>query len=102
MKKTILLLTCILISSPLNAQQLDNKGALNNLTTVKSIFDINQGNTNSLLLRLDFVQKTFDQLKAAGVEPKFVLAFRGGASFFITKGTFHIVEADREAKKQME
>lgn len=102
--KRLLLFTALLLTplSPLFAAELNNQDALQGLTETKAVFDINQGNPDILALRLQLVEKTYTQLKAAETAPKFVLTFRGKASNFLTKGETHIDVEDREKKQQIE
>ncbi|SEA56732.1 hypothetical protein SAMN05660420_02492 [Desulfuromusa kysingii] len=102
--KSLLLCICLLLA-PLNiavAAELNNHDALQGLTATKAVFDINQGNPNILLLRLQLVEKTYQQLKSTGTVPKFVLTFRGGASNFMTTGETYIDREDYEQKQQIE
>ena len=100
-----LLLFSLLLFIPLNpvfAAEFNNRDALRGLTETKAVFDINQGNPDILALRLQLVEKTYQQLKAAGTSPKFVLAFRGKASNFLTTGETYIDVEDREKKQQID
>lgn len=62
----------------------DDHAALTGLKTAKVVFDIKQGNPKKLLLRLNLVDETAKGLRAQGVEPQFVLSFRGPATFFVS------------------
>ena len=59
-----------------------NKEALAGVNEMKIAFDITTGNAKSLLGRLEVIDLTRKQLMADGVEPHFVIALRGDASFF--------------------
>lgn len=102
--KSLLLFICLLLVPPnlAFAAEFNNQGALQGLTETKAVFDINQGNPDILALRLQLVEETYQQLKSAGTAPKFVLAFRGGASFFLTTGERYIDQEDREKKQKIE
>lgn len=101
--KNLLLLTCLMLLSMTTPSVADvnNKDALEGLSTVKAVFDINQGNPETLKLRLQLIEMTWQQLKSAGVTPDFVLAFRGKASFFLTAGMKHIDIADRAVQTEI-
>lgn len=100
--KSLLLLTCLLLPiSTVFAAQLNNNDALENLTEVKAVFDINQGNPHILKLRLQLIEESYQQLKAAGVTPKFVLTFRGKASFFLTSGLQYVDIIDLSVKNDI-
>lgn len=101
--KSLLLFVSLLL--PLNlvfAAEFNNQNALQGLTETKVVFDINQGNPDLLALRLHLVEKTYQQLKAAGTAPKFILAFRGKASNFLTIDDTYIDQEDREIKQKIE
>lgn len=59
--------------------------SLEGLKEAKVIFDITQGDPKKLLGRLNLIQNTAKMIADQGVKPKFVLAFRGPASFYVTK-----------------
>jgi len=75
--------------------------SLTGLETVKIYFDVNVGNPKKLVLRLSLIDKTLSQLKAAGVKPEVVIAFRGKASQFITSGTGYVEEEEKLAKAEV-
>jgi intracellular sulfur oxidation DsrE/DsrF family protein len=102
MKKLFLLALLLLFGNPLYAEQLRNDAALAGLSEAKVIFDINVGDPDLLLLRLKFVDKTYQQLREFGVEPKFVLAFRGKASRYVTSGEDYLHPDDLAQKRQVE
>ena len=77
-------------------------GALTGLTATKAYFDVTVGNPKILLIRLQLIQKTYNQIAAAGVTPAFVVGIRGKASNFFTKGTDYVLETDLPEKKQIE
>jgi len=94
----ILLLFC----GPISAAELKNDAALTGLTETKVIFDINQGDINKLLLRLHLIDKTYQQLISFEKAPKFVLAFRGKASRYVTVGEDYLRPEELPQKKQVE
>jgi len=73
-----------------------NKRALQNISTVKTYFDVNMGIAKKLVTRLKLIDTTYEQLTAAGVRPEFVVGFRGKASRFVTNGNEYIPEENVE------
>ncbi len=101
--KSLLLFASLLL--PLNlifAAGFNNQNALHGLTETKVVFDINQGDPDILALRLQLIETTYQQLKTAGTAPKFILAFRGKASNFLTTGDTYIDQEDSEKKQKIE
>lgn len=94
----ILLLFC----GPVSATELRNDAALAGLTETKVIFDINQGEPSKLLLRLKLIDQTYRQLGEFGIPAKFVLAFRGKASRYVTVGEDYLKPADIALKNKIE
>ena len=80
--------------------------SLQGLKHVKIICDMNVGEPKLLLKRMELLDTTYRQLEAAGVKATVVVAFRGKASFFITKGDGYVpadaVAAKREARSWIE
>jgi intracellular sulfur oxidation DsrE/DsrF family protein len=75
--------------------------SLSGLKQVKIVVDVNVGSPKMLLSRMDLLDKTYRQLAAAGMKPVVVVAFRGGASLFITKGDGYVAEDEKGAKLEM-
>ena len=96
------LLLLLIALTPAYSADLKNTDALNGLTEAKVVFDINLGHPAPLLLRLSFIEKTYNQLKSFGTTPVFVLAFRGGASRFVTKGDSYLPAEDLADKRKVE
>ncbi|OQY22502.1 MAG: hypothetical protein B6I37_07120 [Desulfobacteraceae bacterium 4572_35.2] len=65
----------------------DDHRALAGLTTGKVVFDVNISSPSTMLLYLNVVQKTIASLKAQGVTPDVILAFRGGAVSVMSKNS---------------
>ncbi len=78
-----------------------NENALRGVTEAKAYFDVTVGEPKLLLLRLQLIEKTYQQLVAAGVTPTFVLGIRGKASHFFTKGDHYVLESDLPVKEQI-
>lgn len=101
MKKLLLLTSLFLFISTPSTAEIDNSSALEGLTQVKAVFDINQGNPERLKLRLQLVEMSWKQLKKAGANPDFILTFRGKASFLMTAGMKHIAIEDRDVQQEI-
>lgn len=101
-KLTILIVILLFTCSPLYASEPRNDDALKGLTAAKVVFDINVGKPNMLLLRLKFVDKTYQQLSKFGVTPSFVLAFRGKASRYVTNTEDYVHPDDLAKKREVE
>ena len=101
--KKIILICILLIGTVLNAQALElkNDNALEGVTNTNAVFDISPGGKR-LLRQLSVIHKTYDQLLTFGHKPKFVLAFRGGATKFLTKGDKYVPEKELAIKKQIQ
>jgi hypothetical protein len=72
-----------------------NKEAVAGMNQMKIAFDITTGNPKSLLGRLEVIDLTRKQLMAEGVEPHFVVALRGDASFFAQSDLSRLKPEDR-------
>lgn len=101
MKKTVsILLFITLMMMPLiataNAVTPDDHRALSGLTTGKVVFDVNISSPDKMILYLNVVQKTITTLKAQGVTPDVILAFRGGAVSVMSKDS----ELNNEQEEQ--
>lgn len=79
----------------------NNAHALSGLTATKAYFDVTVGDPKLLLIRLQLIEKTYNQLAAAGVNPAFVVGIRGKASNFFTKGTDYVLDTDLADKQQI-
>ena len=73
-----------------------NKDALQGMQEMKIAFDITSGNAKALLGRLEVIDLTRKQLMADGVEPHFVIAMRGDASYFAQTDLSKLKPEDRE------
>ncbi len=106
MKKLILILTSILFFTTLSHAEAEkpvynNDKALKGVKEAKAYFDVTVGNPKILLIRLQLIEKTHNQLVAAGVRPDFIIGIRGKASSFFTKGPDYVLESDLPEKKQI-
>ena len=80
----------------------DNKTALADLKSIKIICDVNVGEAKLLLRRLELIDETYSQLLDAGVTPTMVIAFRGGASRYVTRGPAHVDAKERDIKAEIQ
>ncbi|MCB2149616.1 MAG: DsrE family protein [Deltaproteobacteria bacterium] len=101
MKKALIALL-VLFPSMLYAGNPDDKQALADLTSVKIVCDVNVGEAKPLLRRLELIDETYSQLLDAGVTPTIVVAFRGGASRFVTRGVKYVDAKDAGIKKEIQ
>ena len=100
----VLFVTLVLFLLSFNAVQaapLDHGPAVNGQKVLKIIFDVNVGEPAKLLLRLRLIEQTFSELQEAGIAPAFVVAFRGKASRFITRGDQYVSAEDLPYKESV-
>lgn len=76
----------------------DNARALADLKTAGVIFDVNVGQPQRLLLRLKLIEETLASVAATGVRTDVVVAFRGGATRFMTRGDKYLPAEDLKDK----
>ena len=103
--KNLLLITATLLSISTFAhageQHYNNDKALKGLSETKAYFDVTNGKPKALLVRLQLIEKTYNQLAAAGVTPSFIVGIRSKASNFFTKGNDYVLDADLPEKEQI-
>jgi intracellular sulfur oxidation DsrE/DsrF family protein len=101
--KKLLLIFILLLGTVLNVQaaELKNDKALTGVTNTNAVFDISPGGRR-LLGQLNVIYKTYEQLIAFGHKPKFVLAFRGAATKFLTKEDKYVSKNELTIKKQVQ
>lgn len=77
--QALLLLTALLFTplAPARDTAPDDAAALAGVSSGKVIFDINMADAKKMTLYLAVIDETVDGLKAQGVEPDVILAFRG-------------------------
>ncbi|WP_372681769.1 DsrE family protein [Desulfosarcina sp.] len=100
--KHMLIAVLVLFPSMAWAGNVDDKKALGNLTSLKMVCDVNVGEAKLLLRRLELIDETYSQLIDAGVTPTVVVAFRGGASLFVTQGAKYIDPGDAKTKREIQ
>lgn len=93
---------CAAMAEPQSATQAaapsaaaDNKAALAGMREMRMAFDLTDGSPDPLIRKLDAIEATRKQLLEAGVTPKMVLAFRGGASYYTQLDLSKVKETDR-------
>jgi len=62
---------------------------------MKIAFDITEGNPEVLLRKLDTIDLTRKQLIKAGITPRMVLSFRGGATYYTQTELYKVKESHR-------
>jgi len=106
MKTILLILTSFLLLTTVShadsQKNIYNNGqALKGVAEGKAYFDVTIGEPKQLLIRLQLIEKTYEQLFAAGVTPSFIVGIRGKASNFITKGSDYVLDIDLPEKRQI-
>ncbi len=97
----VLLVLALLSFKPVQASSYLHGSALDGQKTIKIVFDVNVGEPEKLLLRMQLIDQTYSELQEAGVTPVFVVAFRGEASRFITRGTLYLPDVYLPYKQKM-
>jgi len=100
--KIYLTLVLLMLPSLAFAGDLDDSVALADLKAIKIICDVNVGEPKLLLRRLELIDETYTQLLDAGVKPTIVVAFRGGASDYVTKGDKYVGRENVATKKEIQ
>ena len=100
--RKILLLLLLLLLPGLATGAPDNSRALAGLKSVGVIFDVNVGNPQKLLLRLKLIEETVSSLVGDAVTPDVVVAFRGGATLFMTQGDKYLPVEVLPLKEQIQ
>jgi intracellular sulfur oxidation DsrE/DsrF family protein len=102
MKKSVIVFVCVLlVAVTVFAEPAAKVKSLTGLKQVKFVVDVKGGEPKSLLRRMEFIDRTYRQLTAAGMKPVVVVAFRGQASLFITKGDGYVATEEKGAKIEM-
>ncbi|PLX98978.1 MAG: hypothetical protein C0623_10960 [Desulfuromonas sp.] len=63
----------------------DDAAALEGMTTGRAIFDVRTDNPKTLLFILKVIEQTEQGMMGQGVEPDFIISFRGGTLPLLTK-----------------
>jgi intracellular sulfur oxidation DsrE/DsrF family protein len=77
----------------------DDSAALKGMTEAKIAFDIADGNGKTLLARLKIIDETRQSLIQQGVNPHFVIAFRGPATRLVQMEMDKIPTEDRDSAR---
>jgi len=106
MKKILLILATMLfiptnLAADSQSDRYNNDKALKGLTETKAYFDVTIGEPKLLLIRLQLIEKTYQQLVTAEVTPVFVVGIRGKASIFFTRGKDYVLDIDLPEKEQI-
>ena len=102
MKIHALLTAFLLLPAIAIAGQFNDARAIKGLKTVKVVCDVNVGEGNLLLRRLELIDETYTQLIDAGIRPAFVVVFRGPATKFVTRGTGYVDAGHRSLKEEIQ
>ena len=101
--KNLIVIIVLLLGTILNVQaaELQNDAALDGVTNTNAVFDISPGGRR-LLGQLNVIYKTYEQLVAFGQKPKFVLAFRGEATKFVTNDVKYVERKELVIKRKVQ
>jgi intracellular sulfur oxidation DsrE/DsrF family protein len=81
--RAILWAVTLAVSPTLTQAQVDDRAALAGLKEAKVAFDLTAGDGKALLARLNVIDETRVSLLKQGVQPSFVLTFRGPATLLV-------------------
>ena len=102
MKFVALLIAILLAPATTLANQFSDANALKGLKAVKVVCDVNVGEPKLLLRRMELIDDTYTQLIDAGIQPTFIVTFRGPATKFVTRGTRHVSPEHHAIKKEIQ
>ena len=102
MKSVALLILMIMGPVTILANQLTDANALKGLRAVKVVCDVNVGDPELLLRRMGQIDDTYTQLIDAGIQPTFIVAFRGPATRYVTRGTGYVSPEHHTVKKEIQ
>jgi intracellular sulfur oxidation DsrE/DsrF family protein len=92
----VVALLAAFVLGPSTSFAFDDSAALKGMTEGKIAFDITEGSGKPLLNRLNIIDETRRSLIQQGVNPHFVIAFRGPATKLVQSETDKIAPEDRE------
>jgi len=101
MKYVALLIAMLMVPDTALAHQFTDANALKGLKAVKVVCDVNVGDPKLLLRRMELIDDTYTQLIDAGIQPTFVVAFRGPATKFVTRGTRYVSPEHYAIKREI-
>ena len=102
MKFVALLIAILLVPVTALANQFSDANALGGLKTVKVVCDVNVGDPKLLLRRMELIDDTYTQLIDAGIQPTIIVAFRGPATKYVTRGTRYVSPEHHAIKKEIQ
>lgn len=95
-KPIIIVLLLFLTSSwAASAEIVDDHDALQGVTETKTVFDIHVNKPEMLVLYLEVIGQTYEDLKRQDQVPVFVVAFRGPALRFLTSENWSFAVEDQ-------
>lgn len=74
--KVFFITSCLMLGM-VQAEQPDDADALNNISEGKVVWDITTGSPKKLLVYLNVIQQTYDDLMRQNVKPEMIFTFRG-------------------------
>jgi intracellular sulfur oxidation DsrE/DsrF family protein len=99
MKKSFIIPVLLLfLSSGVSAVAAEKARALQGQTSVNIVCDMNVGEPKLLLKRMELLDTTYRQIAASGAKTNVVVAVRGKASYFFTKGDDYVPAEAKDAK----
>ncbi len=102
MKFVALLIAILMVPVTTIANQFSDANALKGLKAVKVVCDVNVGDPKLLLRRMELIDDTYTQLIDAGIQPTFIVAFRGPATKYVTRGTRYVSPEHHAIKKEIQ
>ena len=102
MKCVALLIAILMVPVTTLANQLTDANALKGLKAVKVVCDVNVGDPKLLLRRMELIDDTYTQLIDAGIQPTFIVAFRGPATKYVTNGASYVTPENNAIKKDLQ
>jgi len=102
MKVAALLISILLVPVMTFADSFTDDNALKGLKAVKVVCDVNVGDPKLLLRRMELIDDTYTQLVDADIQATFVVAIRGPATKYVTRGTGYVSTEHREIKKEIQ
>jgi intracellular sulfur oxidation DsrE/DsrF family protein len=99
--KAILILILIISSSLVYAEKPLDADALQDISEGKVVWDVTIGNPIKLLLMLNVIEETYEDLLRQGVEPDMVFAFHGPVMKLITTEAPDLALDEEEAHEKI-
>lgn len=98
----VLIFGILLMASPVVAAEkgIPDTAALKGVKTGKGVFDINLSSPEKLPLYLEVIKETHHGLKAQGVKPELIVAFRGTAVKLVSNARANFSKDQLEALQQ--